>query len=302
MFGLLSKSQDGGLSHAGRRSAPYDRIESEAAAAKPNPELMLVTPTQAAQWLKTVPSYQRRIKARKIEAFTRDMMAGKWKLTHQGIAFDEDGGLADGQNRLHAVVKSGVAVRMYVFRGLGRDAIQQVDTGKSRTIADALKVGGARQAGEVHVAIAQMMMAAHGWGAKTPTASEVQDFMDAHPAIDFGVDVFSGRSAKRGITSAPVRAAIVAACENHPTRCDDLRRFCRILYDGIPDDRDRDLAAVKLRDVLQLYGIGQNAGKAARVELYRRSQRAIKAFLDGQPLSKIYSPQAFIFVPKGINT
>ena len=36
----------------------------------------------------------------------RDMKAGHWRLTHQGIAFDPAGVLIDGQHRLWAIVES----------------------------------------------------------------------------------------------------------------------------------------------------------------------------------------------------
>lgn len=268
---------------------------------RPNPELVTITPEMAQRWLATIPGYQRKLNQKRVEAFARDMAAGNWRVTHQGIAFDVDGALADGQTRLSAVVKSGATIRAYVFRGLPRESVQQIDTGKSRTVADSIKVAGMAQVTEVHVAIAQLLIAAHITHAKTtPTATEVANFIRQHAeAIQFGVDVF-GRSTRRGITSAPVRAAIAVAYENDTDQANELRRFARILYEGIPDDGSLDTSAIKLRDFCQLRGIGQSAGHSARVDFYKRAQRSIKAFLERQPLAKIYSPKEFIFTPKGL--
>lgn len=296
MFGLLSEI-------GGANAAPREARTAERTTTRPNPELVTVTPSLAQRWLETVPDYQRKIKARKIDAYARDMAAGNWRLTHQGIAFDEDGRLADGQNRMHAIVKSGVPVAMYVFRGLSREAIQQVDTGKARTVADALKVGGASVSSAEHVSVAMVLLYAHT-SRRSFTASEVGAFLRAHgEAIEFGASIFAGRSKKRGVTSAPVLAAIAVAYESDPSTEDALRRFATVLYDGITEDRDSDLAAIKLRDTLQLYGTKRNGndGSGSRVDVYRRTQRAIRAFLDRRPLAKLYAPRDFIFVPKGID-
>lgn len=54
----------------------------------------------------------------RIELYARDMKRGQWVINHQGIAFDENGDLLDGQTRLEAVVLAGVAVDMMVTTGL----------------------------------------------------------------------------------------------------------------------------------------------------------------------------------------
>jgi hypothetical protein len=36
------------------------------------------------------------------------MVEGRFQVTHQGIGFDEDGQLTDGQHRLQGIVNSGV--------------------------------------------------------------------------------------------------------------------------------------------------------------------------------------------------
>jgi hypothetical protein len=73
-------------------------------------------------------------------AFSR----GEYRETHQGIAFDEDGNLLDGQHRLWAIAQQpdGFSVRMLVTSGLPRqqawDAID-VFTAR-RTAADVLGI------------------------------------------------------------------------------------------------------------------------------------------------------------------
>jgi hypothetical protein len=71
-----------------------------------------VTPSQAEKWLAKNHPRNRNISLRLVDAFTADMLAGEWRLTHQGICFDGEGQLIDGQHRLTAVVKSGKTIQL----------------------------------------------------------------------------------------------------------------------------------------------------------------------------------------------
>lgn len=56
----------------------------------------------------------RKISRHRVSMYARDMQAGNWQLTHQGILLGKDGIVIDGQHRLHAVILSGCSVRMMV--------------------------------------------------------------------------------------------------------------------------------------------------------------------------------------------
>lgn len=87
---------------------------------------------------------QRSARERAIQRYAQDMKAGKWILTHQGIAFDDKGRLIDGQNRLWAVVRSNVTVPMSVTTGIPHNgkltAMDVIDLGSTRTVAQAFQV------------------------------------------------------------------------------------------------------------------------------------------------------------------
>ena len=98
---------------------------------------------------------QRNARDRAIHRYAQDMKAGKWILTHQGIAFDDKERLIDGQNRLWAVVRSKVTVLMTVTTGVPHNgkltAMDVIDIGSPRTVAQAFQVshGYGSEAGEV---------------------------------------------------------------------------------------------------------------------------------------------------------
>lgn len=90
-----------------------------------------ITPEIAAEWLATNHN-NRSLMPNKIAQFAQAMRLNEWDVTHQGIAFDENGDLLDGQHRLHAVIKAGIPVDMLVIRGARRDTFAKIDTGGPR--------------------------------------------------------------------------------------------------------------------------------------------------------------------------
>lgn len=99
-----------------------------------------ITPQIAAEYLSHNAPNNRRIKRAHVEMLARDMAAGEFKTTHQGIAFDTDGTLIDGQHRLQAIMMAGATVRMMVTRGCEKSAVLSVDRGATRTVHDAMTI------------------------------------------------------------------------------------------------------------------------------------------------------------------
>ncbi len=79
---------------------------------------VFVTPAMAQQWLNEKNIHNRPIYERTVEAYALDMKRGLWAFNHQGICFDEEGNLLDGQQRLSAIVLSGETVPLLVVRGI----------------------------------------------------------------------------------------------------------------------------------------------------------------------------------------
>lgn len=107
-----------------------------------------LTPNIAAKYLEKNTN-NRTISQSLVDRYASDMSAGHWGLTHQGIAFDEDGNLLDGQHRCLAVIKSGVTVQILVTRELptvvssnGIDLFTRdlCDGGKNRSLANHLQI------------------------------------------------------------------------------------------------------------------------------------------------------------------
>lgn len=90
----------------------------------------------------------------RVSRYATEMEQGWWTTTHQGIAFDEEGLLIDGQNRLMGVVQSGVTVTMLVSRGVPRETFYLLDQGMARSAHQFL--GGTH--GSLRAALARTLM------------------------------------------------------------------------------------------------------------------------------------------------
>lgn len=120
------------------RAAHIDPTTSIAA------KFQLVTGPIAETWLMHN-HHNRPIRRSHVDLLVRDLRAGNYLITHQGVAFDESGALIDGQHRLAAIVESGVDAWLLVVQGLPRtqgDAktMDAVDRHSVRTVADMLQL------------------------------------------------------------------------------------------------------------------------------------------------------------------
>jgi hypothetical protein len=105
-----------------------------------------ITPEIAKRYLECNKLNYRRLNLKLVAKYANEMTNGNWRQDHpQGVAFDRDGNLGDGQHRLKAIVASGVTVRMWVLRGCDPEALYDIDRGHIRTEADLLRARGFRE-------------------------------------------------------------------------------------------------------------------------------------------------------------
>lgn len=152
-------------------------------AGEPTAEIYTITPAVAKRWLSRNVR-NRRIREADVAAYARDMAAGNWRLTGEAVKFDTNGALADGQHRLHAVIRSGAAIPMLVVRGIDPDAQSVMDTGAKRSASDALTLNGEKNS-SILAAVAGLALREPGAGyiaepISKPTHAEIADFLDEH--------------------------------------------------------------------------------------------------------------------------
>ena len=100
-----------------------------------------ITPDIAQEYLNTSIG-NRKLRPILVKSYADQIKQGKFKETHQGIAFDENGRLMDGHHRLSAIVIAGMGIWIDVARGVSRNDVIDVDTGSKRTFDEALVFSG----------------------------------------------------------------------------------------------------------------------------------------------------------------
>jgi hypothetical protein len=77
-------------------------------------EAILVTPDLARAWLDKRNKINRPLRDTHVDQFIWILKNGRWLFSQFGPGFDRAGNLNDGQHRLTAIVRSGIAARMWV--------------------------------------------------------------------------------------------------------------------------------------------------------------------------------------------
>jgi hypothetical protein len=104
-----------------------------------------ITPKKATEYLEQNTA-NRPLSTRTVREFAAAMRRGEWQVTHQGIAFDTNGTLVDGQHRLAAIIEADMPVELTVFTEVAEGAFDVLDTGKRRNAADVLAIEGEKSA------------------------------------------------------------------------------------------------------------------------------------------------------------
>lgn len=153
--------------------------------------------------------HNRPLRQGQVDFFVNLIKNEDFKLTHQGIAFDENGKLADGQHRLWAIAEANIPVQMYVTRGLPEEAFHGIDMGAKRTMGDAVFTN--VKYGKTYAEISSFILRLLGFPRPTPTNIEKIFGMKG----DLMVELMAACSvAKRTLTAAPLRTAVVYWADN----------------------------------------------------------------------------------------
>lgn len=111
-------------------------------APSPQAEIMTITPELAVLMLERNLDNNRAQSRHTIRSYEREIIDHRMMLTNQGIGFDANGRLVDGQHRLMACVQSKESFESVVVFGLDPDCFMYVDSGKKRTAADKVGIAG----------------------------------------------------------------------------------------------------------------------------------------------------------------
>lgn len=124
--------------------APHDVMKTRVKTVTPElaRKLLALNPTGGAGDDGSAYQRNRKLTRSQVDRWKRTIEAGRWKLTHEGIAISDTMKLLDGQHRLTAVSEGETAVEFMVFVGVDEETFKVIGQGKVRTAADALSTVG----------------------------------------------------------------------------------------------------------------------------------------------------------------
>lgn len=192
-------------------------------------------------------THNRKKKEKKIKEWAVVMRAGGWKLNGETIKFYEDGTLADGQNRLEAVIRAGVPVEMEVRYGIPNN-ITTFDIGSNRNMHDILTLSGYKQK-NLNIVIKALRMMLFLVNIQNPAPDTVGDIIDIYAkAVDTAGRTFPSTNAHkpgefsvtRNVCCYAANLCLLMAGEDEQT----VKEFWDIVKDGFCCDESKTAAIV----------------------------------------------------------
>jgi hypothetical protein len=247
-------------------------------------EIKNVTPGLAASFLEENTS-NRKINKKQLDMLVRSMLAGEWRLTHQGIALYEDGSIADGQHRLNAIIQSGVPCRMPIFYGIEKEktTTMAIDCGRGRTVLDGMAISG-DSVSVSDVTIARGIEFGYVSGAmKKLTHSETAGIISKHrESLNIARDILSTN--KTGVSISPVKVAILNAIKSG-VDINLADEFYKVLLSGEYCNSIM-INAVRLKNKLMTANYN---GGSDRLTAYNMAYNTIISTSEGKDVKRINS-------------
>jgi len=193
-----------------------------------------ITPTKAAELLEANTT-NRPVSRSVVRSFAEAMQRGEWIVTHQGIAFDVNGVLIDGQHRLAAIVEADVPVDLTVFTDVDDGTFDVLDTGKRRNAADVLAIEGEKSSTMLAAMVRTVWLFENrpdlNWsgGAAAVTNHQIVQTLEENPKLRD----FLGRGEQIAAATGMIKSAAGAA--SYLVERANKRANLTDWYDGIID-------------------------------------------------------------------
>jgi hypothetical protein len=253
--------------------------------------IMAITPADAEWALSHTNTRNRNVTSNWVDELTRRIKAGLWQLTHEGIAFDTNGVLIDGQHRLWAAALSETTVPMRVFLNEPPEGLQVIDTGRSRANHEVITLaGGLGRVAKNQLATLRVVVSGLQNYARKSAAEEAELLRRHRAAVDFAHDALPS-SRYSGVATAVTRGVLGRAF--YSADHDRLRHFADVLQSGVASDEADGPITLLLQAFLST-PTGRRSHSDNRV-MYAKTQRALSAYLKGERISKLYAITSELF-------
>lgn len=242
-----------------------------------------VTPFMAETWLKQNVR-NRSANQTRVETIAADIIAGRWVVNGDAIRFGADGTLYDGQHRLMAICKAGVAVESNVVRGLEPEARDLIDMGGGpRNARDVVAITDGINVSKAHVAwvvAADKMLDVGTLNSNTGavTAAGLRRSIERHAPAAKALGDALGSGNHRRLVSAASIAAMLIAWKSAPEKTVAFAEAVKTGEGLVAGD-----PALTFRNFL-IDAQGKRVGSSARDDIALRTFAALDAHVRGESI------------------
>ena len=253
----------------------------------------VITPELAKLYLEKNITNNRVVSHRNVDMFATAMRNGDWQLTSQGITFNENGELTDGQHRLMAIIKADKPVSMYVTYGEPNSSTIH-DRGKIRSLTDIVNM---REDVDVKIKRDLVSIANALFNFATPTgtgsnnvpdSAKIAFIIDNRPLLETVSSISkSGANHPLG-ANAQVQAATFCALSCGVSE-DSLTKFFAVFNSGFQDTASESAAIVARKFVEMGWRKESHTyGTIIRKRIFDVTSLSIRDFVSGVPRRCIY--------------
>jgi hypothetical protein len=182
------------------------------------------------------------------------LLTDQWRVNGETVIVSIDGLLNDGQNRLKAVVDTGISIKTFVVWGVERDSRRTVDTGSIRLPGDFVAMEGGVDAVQAAAVAKWMMLYERGvyqdnaCNTRVPTRPEITAYWMQHKDEIADAIRFIRRKSENILSArTPLCVAYIILSKINQTQADE---FFNLVCDGLGDGWKSGSAPVALRNRL----------------------------------------------------
>lgn len=212
----------------------------------------VITPEMAKEYLALNMDPNRAICPSLVDRYKRDMLADRWRLSGEAIRFNKNGELIDGQHRLSAAIRAGVPFTSLVIRGLDNEVINVIDSGKSRSASDVLKLHRYSNTAALAAAARWLMVMRDGFQSLDagmalirPSNEEILALVHKHPQLE---ESCAYSKPPKGVLPSLLAAIHYVGTHHLRGKEEFAEAFVRVFVTGEPHFASHD-PALKLREM-----------------------------------------------------
>ena len=252
-------------------------------------ELRRITPELAEQLLEKNYKGQRHIKPGKVNQFASLIARGKWNA-YLGdlVRVTRDGHLIDGQHRMSAIVKIGMAADVLYCEEFDMEDFPFIDAGTARTASDAL--GGVKNSNNVAATIRLIILSGiYGFlavinndvpRAVNPGNAEVARFYEENPWV---VEIVNDGRRVRSHVGAGSEAAYSFFIYMITPQCEEKAKD---FIEQLESDYCTDVTFANFKK--RMLSDKSNGKRLNAIETLQMLAVAWNAFYEGRELTKLY--------------